>query len=286
MPKTGKQENRWSQQTYLSIPGIKWVLFHGKEYLLVVDYFSSFAEMALLSNSSNACVIQHLKYIFARHGIPLVVVSDNGPCYSSGEFQDFAAHYDFKHVTSSSHHAQSNGKAEKGVHIVKLLLKKASEGKADPYLSHLSNRATPLEHGASPIELLMNRKKRTTLPFRMNTKRDKMSSATVRQKQKALQQRQKTNKNAESVIKEWQRGSGRCKLLGQEGCSFGRDKSKIICCQNREWTNSLEKIAEVSLRHKKQTNTAWQERRKSSGLTWRTSTTKHAVFFVFFHTLG
>lgn len=165
--------------------------FHGKEYLLVVDYFSSFPELALLSNSSSACVIQQMKSIFARHGIPLVVVSDNGPCYNSKEFHDFAAHYYFKHVTSSPHHAQSNRKAEKGVHIVKQLLKKASDGKSDPYLALLSYRATPLEHGASPAELLMNRKIRTTLPYRIDKKQD-LISATIRQKQKALQNRQKT----------------------------------------------------------------------------------------------
>uniref|UniRef100_A0A3B3QZC1 Gypsy retrotransposon integrase-like protein 1 n=1 Tax=Paramormyrops kingsleyae TaxID=1676925 RepID=A0A3B3QZC1_9TELE len=176
--------------------------FHGNEYLLVVDYFSSFPEIALLSNSSSACVIQHMKSIFARHGIPLVVVSDHGPCYHSREFQDFAAHYDFKHVTSSPLHAQSNGKAEKGVHIVKQLLKKASEGKSDPYLALLSYRATPLEHGASPAELLMNRKIRTTLPFRIDTKQDKMSNANIRLKQKALQKRQKTNYDKQTKMLE------------------------------------------------------------------------------------
>ncbi len=87
----------------------------------------------------------------------------------------------------------SYGKAEKGVHIVKQLLKKASEGKSDPYLALLSYRATPLEHGASPAGVLMNRKIRTMLSFRMNTKRDKKGSAAVRQKQSALQKRQKTN---------------------------------------------------------------------------------------------
>ncbi|KAI7800948.1 hypothetical protein IRJ41_015739, partial [Triplophysa rosa] len=197
-----KHQNRQAREPMITtdLPQYPWQKvgtdlfhFHGKEYLLVVDYLSSFPEIALLSNSSSACVIQHLKSIFARHGIPLVVVSDNGPCYNSREFQDFADHYDFKHVTSSPHHAQSNGKAEKGVHIVKQLLKKASEGKSDPYLALLSYRATPLEHGASPAELLMNRKIRTTLPFRMNSKQDNMGSVTVRQKQKALQKRQKTN---------------------------------------------------------------------------------------------
>ncbi|XP_049342057.1 uncharacterized protein LOC125806165 [Astyanax mexicanus] len=69
-----------------------------------------------------------------------------------------------EHVTSSPLYAQSNGKAEKGVHIVKQLLKKAKDCNADPYLALLSYRASPLEHGMSPAELLMRRKLRTTLP--------------------------------------------------------------------------------------------------------------------------
>lgn len=133
------------------------------------------------------------------------MVSENGPCYNSREFQFFAAHYDFKHVISSPHHAQSNGKAKKGVHIVKQLLKRASEGKSDPYLALLSYRATPLEHGASPAELVINRKIRTTLPFRINTIQDLMSSASLRQKQNALQKTQKTNSYKQKCCKCYKR---------------------------------------------------------------------------------
>lgn len=127
--------------------------------------------MALLSNSSSTCVITHSKSIFARHGIPNTVVSDNGPCFNSREWQEFAEQYDFKHVTSSPHYPQSNGKAEKGVHILKQLLKKADESGSDPYLALLSYRASPLECGLSPAELLMNRKLRTTLPSYSKQKR-------------------------------------------------------------------------------------------------------------------
>uniref|UniRef100_A0A8C6T2H6 Integrase catalytic domain-containing protein n=1 Tax=Neogobius melanostomus TaxID=47308 RepID=A0A8C6T2H6_9GOBI len=101
---------------------------------------------------------------FARHGIPQCVVSDNGPQYDCGEFKEFAKHYGFKHVTSSPLYPQANGQAEKGVQIVKRLLKKAKDGKTDPHLALLSYRAAPLECGASPAELLMCRKLRTTLP--------------------------------------------------------------------------------------------------------------------------
>ena len=141
-------------------------LFHlkGKDYLVVIDYYSNFPEMALLANTSSSCVITHVKSIFARQGIANIVHSDNGPCFNSKEWQRFAEQYDFKHVTSSPLYPQSNGKAEKGVHILKQLLKKAADSDSDPYLALLSYRATPLEYGLPPAELLMNRKLQTTLP--------------------------------------------------------------------------------------------------------------------------
>ena len=177
------------------LPAVPWQkvgtdLFHldGKNYLLVIDYFSNFPEIALLSSMTATCVITHLKSIFARHGICQILQSDNGPCYNCKEFQNFAEEYDFQHVTSSPLYAQSNGKAEKGVHIVKNLLKKAQESGSDPYLALLSYRASPLEHGMSPAELLMGRRLRTTLPHTAKEKKHNI----MRQKQ-CLQNRQKSN---------------------------------------------------------------------------------------------
>lgn len=164
-------------------------VLNGKNYLLVVDYLSNYPEMALLPNTSTASVITHMKSIFARHGIPQVVCSDNGPCYNSKEFQEFAVEYDFKHVTSSPLYPQSNGKAEKGVHIVKMLLKKAVSSKSDPYLALLNYRASPLEHGLSPAEMLMGRKLRTTLPYLTQPKKIK----GLQKKQMQLKKRQKMN---------------------------------------------------------------------------------------------
>uniref|UniRef100_A0AAQ5Y149 Integrase catalytic domain-containing protein n=1 Tax=Amphiprion ocellaris TaxID=80972 RepID=A0AAQ5Y149_AMPOC len=137
---------------------------HGKDYLLVIDYYSNYPEIAQLSSTSAQSVIVHMKGFFARHGIPQSVVSDNGPQYACEEFKEFARQYGFKHITSSPLYPQANGQAEKGVQIVKRLLKKAKDGKTDPHLALLSYRAAPLECGASPAELLMCRKLRTTLP--------------------------------------------------------------------------------------------------------------------------
>ena len=95
-----------------------------KAYLLIVDYYSRFVEVAKLSCTSAQEVILHTKSIFARHGVPECVISDNGPQYSSEAYASFAREYQFEHVTSSPHYPQSNGEAERAVQTIKSLLKK------------------------------------------------------------------------------------------------------------------------------------------------------------------
>ena len=133
-----------------------------KHYLLIVDYFSRYPEVILMKSTTSTAVIDALKAVFSRHGIPEILRSDNGPQYASGEFAKFASTYGFKHTTSSLHYPQSNGQAERCVQTVKRLLVQST----DPYLSLMSYRATPLPWcGISPAELLMGRKIRTTIPL-------------------------------------------------------------------------------------------------------------------------
>ena len=134
----------------------------GASYLIIVDYFSRYIEIARLANESAGEVVRHTKSIFARHGIPEIVVSDNGPQFTSSTFKDFANKYEFIHRTSSPYHPQGNGEAERAVRTIKSLLRKAE----DPYLALLSYRATPVAGlGFSPAELLMSRMLRTTVPL-------------------------------------------------------------------------------------------------------------------------
>lgn len=58
-----------------------------KDYLVVMDYYSNYTEFALLTNTSAKHLISHLKTIFARHGIPVTLVSDNGPQFSGLTFR-------------------------------------------------------------------------------------------------------------------------------------------------------------------------------------------------------
>ena len=131
-----------------SMPTLPWQklgadIFHynGKNFLLLVDYYSKYFEVSLLSSLKAADTITHMKSQFTRHGIPRELISDNGPQFSCAEFATFAKSWGFKHVTSSPHHPQSNGMAERAVQTVKTLLKKAEAdnrqiaGRASLYLS-------------------------------------------------------------------------------------------------------------------------------------------------------
>ena len=135
-----------------------------KNYIVVVDYYSHYFEVKELPNLKSVTIITKMKGIFARMGIPEVVVSDNGPCYRSAEFANFARTYDFIHRTSSPHHPSGNGFAEAYVKICKKILTKAKVSKSDPFLSLLEYRSTPLDCGYSPSELLMGRQLKSIIP--------------------------------------------------------------------------------------------------------------------------
>ena len=157
-------------------------------YLLVVDYYSRFIEIARLNRTTTAEVVMHLKSIFARHGIPETLVSDNGPQYSSQEFSEFAKEYEFRHITSSPYHPQGNGEAERAVGTVKGLLKKNN----DPYKALMMYRTTPLKIGYSPSQLLMSRTLRSFVPTtRMQRKPHVPDITSVRREDRRNKARQK-----------------------------------------------------------------------------------------------
>ena len=74
-------------------------LYKSGNYLICVDYYSSFWEIDLLEDNRSATVIWKLKAQFARHGIPETCVSDNGSQFISDEFKEFSCHWSFAHVS-------------------------------------------------------------------------------------------------------------------------------------------------------------------------------------------
>ncbi|KAL0839884.1 hypothetical protein ABMA28_016507 [Loxostege sticticalis] len=112
--------------------------YRRKKYIILVDYFSNFVEVEELAGMSSKNIISFMKTQFARHGIPAELVTDNGPAYSSSEFKQFMREWEVRHVTSSPHYPQSNGKSERTVQTVKNILKKCIYSGQDFTLSLLN----------------------------------------------------------------------------------------------------------------------------------------------------
>ena len=134
-----------------------------RKWMVTVDYFSSFIELEEMHSTTAGAVISKLKKIFARHGVPERIFTDNGPPFDSYETQEFAKEFNFQIITSSPKYPQSNGKAENAVKIVKNMLKRTKEINT----ALMEYHATPITAlGKSPAELLFGRKIRTKLPIK------------------------------------------------------------------------------------------------------------------------
>ena len=136
----------------------------GRQFLVTVDYLSRFFEIDELISTTSAAIVRKLSVHFARHGIPEILISDNGPQFSSQEFKDFAEVWDFQHITPSPLYPQSNGLVEKTVQTAKKILTKAKEDGKNPLLALLEYRCTPVDGHKSPAEIFYGRQLRSILP--------------------------------------------------------------------------------------------------------------------------
>ncbi len=140
--------------------------FPSGEYLLVVvDDFSRFPEVEIVSSTSARAVLPKLDAIFARQGIPEIVRSDNGPPFNGREFAEFAEQLGFKHRKCTPLWPRANGEAERFIRTLVKTIRTARNWKQELWRFLRQYRATP--HSTtkvSPSEALNGRKLRTTLP--------------------------------------------------------------------------------------------------------------------------
>lgn len=93
-------------------------------FLVLVDAYSKRPEVTVMPNSTTATkTIEVLRHWFARYGLPVQLVSDNGPQFISEEFAGFMKMNGVKHTRSAPYHPATNGLAERFVQSLKQGLK-------------------------------------------------------------------------------------------------------------------------------------------------------------------
>ena len=100
--------------------------FMGKQFFVLVDSHSKWLEVHPVHSTSTQAAVDKLRLIFATHGLPNVLVSDNGAAFTSNEFADFLIRNGIRHITSSPHHPSTNGLAERAIQTFKQAMRKSS----------------------------------------------------------------------------------------------------------------------------------------------------------------
>ena len=140
--------------------------FESRYLLILIDAHSKWIEAFPAASPSSSVTIDLLRSVFAQFGLPETIVSDNGSCFVSEEFQQFLKSNGVKQVNSAPYHPSSNGLAERAVQIVKKGLKKTTDGTIKSRIARVlfAYRNTPhCTTGNSPAKLLLGRQLRTRL---------------------------------------------------------------------------------------------------------------------------
>ena len=140
--------------------------FLGKQFLLVVDAHSKWLEIEIVNSTTSSSTIEKLRSMFATHGLPESIVSDNGTAFTSEEFREFMERNSIRHIRTAPYHPSSNGQVERAVQSFKEGMMRNLSGSLETRLSRFlfHYRSTPHSTtGISPAELLMGRHLRTQL---------------------------------------------------------------------------------------------------------------------------
>jgi hypothetical protein len=218
----------------------------------MVDSYSSWIDFKEIKTIHSAEIIKQLKTWFAVHGSPEELHTDNGTQYTSQQFKDFANEWNFKHVTGSPHHHQSNGLAERYVQVAKNILRKTPKEIEKALLVY---RNTPRGELGSPNQRLFSRQTKSILPItqtqlkplvvqkvhdNLKIERDKQKNVYDRN----AVQRKSPNENDTVMVqhptkKTWEPGE----ILQKES-----DRSMIVRTENGQFKRNMKLIRKLPSR--------------------------------------
>ena len=141
----------------------------GEMLFVVIDEYSRFPEVEIMRSTTAQAVNLSLAKIFATHGLPEKITSDNGPPFQSKEFNDFMKMKGIIHHKVNPLWPQANVLVEsfmkpltKAVRIARL---EGRDWRPTLYPFLLNYRCTPHSTtGVSPPELSYNRSLRNGIP--------------------------------------------------------------------------------------------------------------------------
>ena len=178
-PKANLHVWEWPQEPKLRIHADFLGPVDGKMYLIVIDAFSKWIDVKELKNITADSTISAMREYISTWGIPLRLITDNGPTFCSNQFNTFCTQLGIQHTSTAPYHPASNGAAENAVRTFKnkfKILLKEGYAKHEALCKFLFYyRATPhCTTGVSPAELQIGRKFRSKLDLIRPNLRDEV----------------------------------------------------------------------------------------------------------------
>ena len=90
-----------------------WSFQDGEHPFVAVDYYSRWFEIGILNTINFQRVIECLDNWVTCHGLPDLIVSDNGTPFTSQEFKDFLGMYKIVHWKVTPYSLQENWEVER-----------------------------------------------------------------------------------------------------------------------------------------------------------------------------
>ena len=225
---------------------IDFCTFLSKQWLIIVDAYSKWLEVVNMGqNTKSSKLIEKLRVVFSRMGLPLVLVSDNGPQLISEEFEEWLKRNSIHHITTPTYSPASNGLAEALVGKFKTAMTKMLETNSN--LTHnlanwlLMYRNTPHpSNGMSPAEVMYGRRTRTALSnINPLSSYSKVQKDHMKQEQKVINEPVRSFNVGQQVLyrdilhKEW-----------RKGIVVGKDGEKVYRIKNRDSPVEVRKIVD------------------------------------------
>ena len=141
----------------------------GKYACVLIDDYSRYPVVEVINSATSKSVIRSIDNAISLFGTPEIIRTDNGPCYASAEFHEYAQYAGFRHRKVTPVWPRANGEAERMMRTLSKSLKicrlerKSFTQEINKYLRNY--RATPHPTtGETPSALLFGRTIRTRIP--------------------------------------------------------------------------------------------------------------------------
>ncbi|OMJ15111.1 Retrovirus-related Pol polyprotein from transposon [Smittium culicis] len=140
----------------------------GDKFVLVcIDMFTKSVEAIALPNSESHTTVKAINdNVIIKHGIPEIILSDNGRAFIADPIKRYCEGFNIKHSFSSPYHPETNGLVERFNRTLKSIIRSYINSKQTNWDENLSSiifayvSSTQSTTKISPFELVYERKPR------------------------------------------------------------------------------------------------------------------------------